>query len=528
MSLSKLQPFVPIPGSSNSPQCLRRARNWLSICKETHTKCRKEVAISKCVPKRLLEIEGKIVKLRVDVASKHDYVALSYCWGQAPHLKTESQNIEVHKNGIPITALPRTLQDAIKITRLLKFRYIWIDSMCIVQDSVKDWAEQSSQMAFIYGNAELVLGATVSSSSQSGFLGHRQSVFDDKLAILLKGCRLPTTFRYRIYDLTGARGALQDRAWTFQEQLVARRYLGYGINEIVWSCLESDRCECDCVSDISLYIDSPLDQHLRNITRSLASANKDKIWWIWRHKILSTYSARGLTVPNDILVALSAIATVFQAKTGATYSAGLWKEDLVQGLTWRFGTMGTPQPFYTPSWSWASVNNRWLLHWDSHDVRLGLGSWTELASITEFNAPSISTNPFELVSHGAVKLRGMSTRAQLLYSSAQRTGKLKLGNSRIYIDLPLLPSMAKLSDGTVERTLRRAEFGEKIESHFDSYGLKEFTVWLLVLLSKAHDAYDALILVRVASRGTDFQRIGIVELWDSNLEGMECQEFTVV
>jgi hypothetical protein len=67
------------------------------------------------------------------------YVCLSHCWGNAQLVKTLTNNIEGMKRGIALASLPKTFQDAVLMTRRLGIRYLWIDSLCIIQDDGDDW-----------------------------------------------------------------------------------------------------------------------------------------------------------------------------------------------------------------------------------------------------------------------------------------------------------------------------------------------------------------------------------------------------
>jgi hypothetical protein len=76
------------------------------------------------------------------VGSDRAYTALSHCWGPATashSAKTRKATESSHRLGMSMHDLPLTFRDAIIVTRALNVRYIWIDSLCIVQDDVLDW-----------------------------------------------------------------------------------------------------------------------------------------------------------------------------------------------------------------------------------------------------------------------------------------------------------------------------------------------------------------------------------------------------
>ncbi len=101
---------------------------------------------------------------------KAEYIALSHCWGGkiSPLLTTET--LEPFQNRLSYAALPANFRDAIVITRELGIRYLWIDSLCILQDSKQDWQQESKMMAAIYRDSTLTISAMASSGSTQGIL----------------------------------------------------------------------------------------------------------------------------------------------------------------------------------------------------------------------------------------------------------------------------------------------------------------------------------------------------------------------
>lgn len=87
--------------------------------------------------------------------------------------------------GIPVPQLPKTFRDAILITRELQIRYLWIDSLCIIQDSPSDWTKHVSEMAHIYHNGVLTLAAGASSDDDGGFFTELTDKWSSPRKILL-------------------------------------------------------------------------------------------------------------------------------------------------------------------------------------------------------------------------------------------------------------------------------------------------------------------------------------------------------
>lgn len=96
------------------------------------------------------------------------YFALSHCWGGDIPSKTLTRPLPDYLKALP--DLPRSFRDAIRITRELGFRYLWIESLCILQDSLEDWQKESAAMRDVYRNAALTISASASNNSEGGML----------------------------------------------------------------------------------------------------------------------------------------------------------------------------------------------------------------------------------------------------------------------------------------------------------------------------------------------------------------------
>ena len=165
------KPFPDMPvkksfSSTASQESLAQVREWLEICQTSHG-CLGRVPTT--LPKRVIDVSLPTVKLYETTMETGQYACLSHCWGATrPACRTTMANLDENRRAILWEALPATFRDAIDFTRRLGIRYIWIDSICIIQDSAQDWSEQSAQMAPIYGNAFVTLCATASTSDDGG------------------------------------------------------------------------------------------------------------------------------------------------------------------------------------------------------------------------------------------------------------------------------------------------------------------------------------------------------------------------
>jgi hypothetical protein len=149
--------------------------DWMNTCKEKHARCSSRPSI---LPWRVLDIRSfetaGTIRLVETTEATGEYVALSHCWGKnRPMITTTARNLSKRKAGIAFSDLSKTFQDAIRLTYAIKAPYIWIDSLCIIQDSKDDWETESSQMASIYANSTLNIAATAARDGDDGLFRSR-------------------------------------------------------------------------------------------------------------------------------------------------------------------------------------------------------------------------------------------------------------------------------------------------------------------------------------------------------------------
>jgi hypothetical protein len=223
----------------DSDEAIHRAQRWLLECTEIHMKCSRSPTV---LPKRVLDLgpseSHEMIVLYVTNGEVAPYVTLSYAWGKSPALKTTTDNLHEHCAGIPFTAFPKTLRDAISLTKRLGFKYLWIDALCIIQEGhLGDWREQAALMAEIYTGSAFTISALSSSDCESGLFrklpdhGIRIGTYsypDGNIGDIFAGRKA------KILDLEAK--ALSRRGWTFQERLVSIASLHYTDEGMVWEC----------------------------------------------------------------------------------------------------------------------------------------------------------------------------------------------------------------------------------------------------------------------------------------------------
>jgi hypothetical protein len=166
---------------------MNAARSWLYECASGHRGC--PAYTKPRLPTRVIDVgSSRNVSLKLfssGVEQCDHYVALSYCWGGPQPLLTTRANVDSFSSEIPQEQLPRTLADAVNVTRQLGFKYLWIDALCIIQDDQADKAIEIEKMGSIYKNSSLTIVASSSKSASEGFLQTRDEPVYCKLPFLL-------------------------------------------------------------------------------------------------------------------------------------------------------------------------------------------------------------------------------------------------------------------------------------------------------------------------------------------------------
>ena len=339
-----------------SKECMDLALDWIQSCASTHIRCAMESYGIR--PSRLIEIDGGDLHLcdfRNIGVDDLRYCALSYCWGTSKLLKTTTENISDHHLGIPMHDLPETVKDAILVTRKLGVKYLWVDSLCILQDSALDWAEECSKMGGYYQSAYVVLSALDSGGALEGFLRPRPEknlTFSSARGELRIRAQPPA--RKQVFK----NAPLNRRGWAFQERLLSTRILHFSRSELFWECQtltarEGSLGTASCEVNSGLIVDSDGDDLKASLcnTGTDPFAVEDGAFALW-YRIVKLYSRKTLTHSSDKMAAITGIAAKIAEKENAQYRLGLWEQD-IHGLTWsKADTAKRLEAF--PSWSWLS------------------------------------------------------------------------------------------------------------------------------------------------------------------------------
>lgn len=344
-------------------------RRWLDECEANHETCQARLEFK--LPHRLIDLQGTEANDRIRLVLTADlgikrvpYVALSYCWGSSSCFKLTSETAPALTAGISVSGLPLTIQHAISVSRNLGFRYIWVDSLCIVQDSKEDWAQESANMCDVYQGSHICVASLESTSSDQGMFAIRDPLM---YAPLLLGSMENGTRLFAVPSLLAwhlRTQPLHKRAWVTQERILAPRTIGFG-QYLRWECREAQWTETGWDhqpkdSDAKWKAASRskcgrfFDDVLRTDNISSSTKSPLEIHLQWKF-VLDEYTKCSLTHGTDRLAALLGIASAFQRRTGWEFTAGLWIPFFLSGLLWL--PMGGPSALHGvgPSWSWTST-----------------------------------------------------------------------------------------------------------------------------------------------------------------------------
>jgi hypothetical protein len=147
-----------IPQTAGSKESFHFLQDRFENCVRNHSECMPKS--QKWTPTRLMYIGSQTSEVRLSVNHPSvEYIALSYCWGGVKFFQTTLVEYDSLTENIKWSNLPQVFQDAVTVAYTLGFQYIWIDSICIVQDSVTDWAQESARMADVYTHASLTIAS---------------------------------------------------------------------------------------------------------------------------------------------------------------------------------------------------------------------------------------------------------------------------------------------------------------------------------------------------------------------------------
>ena len=379
------------------------AKRWFQSCTTTHSRCRPRPCDTN-FPTRLLEIDGseEHTSIRIITTDKNpragEYLTLSHCWGDAEFITLRKDNLAELEQGIELAKLPKTFQDAVAVSQWFNIRYLWIDSLCIFQDSKEDWAKESVTMRSVYSHSIMNISAT-------GAIDPSIGCFLDRNADHLRPFSVFVSYskkEYFCFDADFWRANISDaplskRAWAFQERLLSPRILHFGSTQMSWECMEFSSCETfpegvrETMPQLGFFFEK------RNLFDPTRGFSID----MWEN-LVSHYTNCAMTVPSDIYMAFAGLVEEIHSLTTDEYCAGLWRKELEEQLLWeqQDSENWKPTGYRAPSWSWFSV-------FGVVDFILGAGKYEGLFKVLDVIVDNSTVGLYGPVTYGCLKCQGI-------------------------------------------------------------------------------------------------------------------------
>ncbi|KAI0168751.1 heterokaryon incompatibility protein-domain-containing protein, partial [Pestalotiopsis sp. NC0098] len=347
-------------------------KSWIDICVEKHgANCRNTDAMKPDFKKLIRStffgvvdvVDMQLKPLPIVNGKPERYVALSYVWGKShlrdkPYTTTRANVMTRIQHGGLENAwerLPRTIQETILLVARLGERYVWIDSLCIVQDSVTSWELNAKAMHLVYGNAHF----TICAADGDADAGLRASSSTLHLPPLTAEC-LPNV---RLLVSRPPEAVIEDsmwnkRGWTFQERLLSHRCLIFAEGQVYFQCRST-------VMSQHIFTDGGVNGWSLDWTnaplRTLGELPRRAFWFYM--KCVPLYTGRTLTKPKDILTAFQGTSWLLQHQMNAFLFYGLPSSHFDLALLW-MGSKQLDRRRQTteddgyggkefPSWSWS-------------------------------------------------------------------------------------------------------------------------------------------------------------------------------
>ncbi|KAL2860967.1 heterokaryon incompatibility protein-domain-containing protein [Aspergillus lucknowensis] len=382
-----IEPFEgklqPLHGSTASVETYEQLQFWLNQCTNHHSPC--NIGLDDhYLSTRLIDlthwdsIRTLHIVNSIDIRGpRPPYMALSHRWNGSitAAASTASENIRTRLRSLNVDEMPLAFVHAVEVAQQLCVDYLWIDSICILQDSKDDWIRKSSIMGRVYSNAYCTIAAQMPLAVSSSGLFGSQDVENNSLDFSccsedgqFKTVRAVKTQPLWVDEF--GRGVLQDRGWCLQELELSPRVLHYTPSHVLWECRTLKATQGWPTINVSDQLD--LRGQARMVDR-IHNQSIDKIYDSWLYTV-AAYTSRQLTKFEDRLPALGGLARVMKRYAHSKYVAGIWAGDIRRSLGWKTGNRNaqlawTPVgkdwrttvtsrhgSYIAPTWSWVSVS----------------------------------------------------------------------------------------------------------------------------------------------------------------------------
>jgi hypothetical protein len=357
----------------------RLIRKWKNYCEHKHDKsvCVSRGSVDALPFIRLIDVRQKclVEKTTTDLKKENiSWLALSYVWGRAkvPVLKKKALKDFLKPGYFTASSVPQTIWDAITLTHDIGEQHLWVDSVCILQDSDEDKLVFIPRMDIIYGLAVITIINASGNGAHDPIPGVRPFTRSQiQTSFELNGTRI-----VQCLDPSGTGVTLgylgqyiwTTRGWTFQEGILSTRLLIFTDQQVYWECSTATWCE-DSHWEVDNIPETP---------RVLRGAHENSpISDRWSPDIMSVdknyramvnlYSQRELTNGEDGLNAFTGICKAIERAAGLKFIWGMPVKYLGACLTWPCQYQGMQRraeksltavgnnsfEIEFPSWSWV-------------------------------------------------------------------------------------------------------------------------------------------------------------------------------
>ncbi|KAI1457998.1 HET-domain-containing protein [Annulohypoxylon moriforme] len=365
------------PGNVLRPDTISWIQNNIDSTAESFSKAIQ--SNGKFIPTRLVRVDCQPPRLietphGFSHGSTRDpfrYAAISYCWGTPEHarsqLKTEKSSLSSRLSSIEEDDMNQVLRDAVQTCRALAIPYLWIDTLCIIQDDPQDWIHESSLLGKIYANAYLTICALSSDSCNGSFLTRAPAKieipFSSKVKPSIHGSyslKIDSSILFAELPNTDIETSIwEKRAWTFQEKLMSLRMLAFNKYSLHFISPWRTQTQYEKIAR------EPYTFQMALLGQDEYHTGEYHLLKLWYHDVCPRYAERMLTYEKDRFPALSGIAQRFSKLLDDEYVAGLWKGTLYRGLYWNclhdplqswdtlLDQFRDTSEYVAPSWSWV-------------------------------------------------------------------------------------------------------------------------------------------------------------------------------
>ncbi|KAK4503544.1 hypothetical protein PRZ48_004459 [Zasmidium cellare] len=495
--------------------------------------------------------ELRTISLLIRTSRAGQYIALSHCWGGAISALLTAKTVDSFQEKLPMDQMPRNFEDAITITRRLGVQYLWIDSLCIIQDSKEDWALESKKMGQVYRDSVLTIYAAAARDSTSGIL-YNPSGNESQAALKVCADAVPEVVvsgkwdpQYESMKTLEMYGPLNHRGWTLQELVLSPRQLHYGTGMIYWRCQEQtyslDGLSLGClIPEEGVYGEASSILFLDEAHSQQGIHDRAKVALSAFNSLVESFSGRKLTYDTDKLPALSGLCERIHRYIGGDYLAGIWSSDLAGGLLWHgeSTTCKHLETYRAPSWSWATTNNDVLFDEGYQKRRHRILSETtgsiDLELISHKIEPLDSVNPYGEVRSGYLIVKGLTIpliRGCESVSRADRANDFVVESGTVLFDEPetwderfvtglLFVQIGEERTHCIMSLPMTMEKRPPFELNNVSWSEDEYAALLVWTGSDDEGARGLVLRLKESSTQVTFERIGIFRIEPGVLPGL--------